>query len=373
MHRCSNGESDASRSATRRAFLSLLPAARFALSADRGPLIASEFKRYPDPATDFTALRLTDPTHTSLMPAYYGRAVGRHGNFLLYANDRTGEFQAYRMDLKTGQSRQLTNAEGLAPRSLTMLPDEKAVFYVAGRTVYSLGTGNLHEREIYTIPEEFEAGDGFSVSEDGLYAALVEKKPGTFRLRLIGLGQGSATTVVESAEEITDPAPRPKRAGILFRLGGRELHVVNYDGAQNQRLRCAAGGLGPALWSQDGRTVEYLNFPDDRTQLNNIREFTPDANEDRAIAPTTQFVSFGRNGDSSVFVGASGSKATPYVLLLVRTVKRELTLCEHKASDPRQVAPIFSPNSQRVFFQTDRHGKLAIYSMAVERLVEETE
>jgi oligogalacturonide lyase len=54
-------------------------------------------------------------------------------------------------------------------------------------------------------------------------------------------------------------------------------------------------------------------------------------------------------------------------------VKRELTLCEHRASDPQQVTTLFSPNSQRIFFQSDRDGKMAIYSMAVDRLVEETE
>jgi oligogalacturonide lyase len=37
------------------------------------------------------------------------------------------------------------------------------------------------------------------------------------------------------------------------------------------------------------------------------------------------------------------------------------------------VAPIFSPNSQRIFFQSDRDGKMAIYAMTVDRLVEATE
>jgi len=71
--------------------------------------------------------------------------------------------------------------------------------------------------------------------------------------------------------------------------------------------------------------------------------------------------------------GFYGSKASPYILLLVRYVKREHALCEHHASDPTQVAPIFSPNSRRVFFHSDRHGKTAIYSVRVERLVEETD
>jgi oligogalacturonide lyase len=131
--------------------------------------------------------------------------------------------------------------------------------------------------------------------------------------------------------------------------------------------------LGNAVWSGDGRTVLYLNFPASPKQLNNIREYTPDTNEDKPVASTSQFAAFNRNGDASVFVGASGSKASPYVLLLVRSVKRELTLCEHRSSEPRMVSPIFSPNSQRVFFQSDRDGKMAIYAIVVDRLVAETE
>ncbi len=82
---------------------------------------------------------------------------------------------------------------------------------------------------------------------------------------------------------------------------------------------------------------------------------------------------FGRNGDASVFIGASGSKASPHVLLLLRVTRREFTLAEHRASDPAMVAPIFAPASQRIFFTSDRHGKPALYTMSVERFVEETE
>ena len=91
------------------------------------------------------------------------------------------------------------------------------------------------------------------------------------------------------------------------------------------------------------------------------------------VADTTQYVAFERNADASVFVGASGSKASPHVLLLVRSVKREFTLCEHRSSDPRLVSPVFAPNSQNVFFGSDQHGKPAIYSMAVEKLVSATD
>jgi oligogalacturonide lyase len=181
-----------------------------------------------------------------------------------------------------------------------------------------------------------------------------------------------AATLVESPDPVSDPQPRPKRAGLLYRAADA-LWMVNYDGAQNRKLKIAPGGLGTALWSADGRSILYLNVPAERKQLNNIREFTPDTNEDQFVSATSQFAVFNRNSDTSVFVGASGSKASPYMLLLVRSVKRELPLCGHRASDPLQVTSFFSPNSQRVIFQSDRDGKMALYSIAVDRLVEATE
>ena len=342
-------------------------------AAEKGQLVPSEIKRYKDAATEFDVYRLTDPAHECRIPAYHARAIPRNGSFLIYSSDRSGTTQAYRMDLKNGQSRTLTEASDLVNDSLALAADERSICYLAGRSLYIANLGSLNAREVYRIEEGFEPGHGLGISEDGLYAALVEQKPGSSRLRLITMRNGNAATLVESSDPISDPMPRPKRAGMLYRRGPDELWLVNFDGAQNRKLRLAAGGLGSALWSADGRTILYLNFPATPHQLNNIRECTPDTNEEKFLADTSQFVVFNRNGDSSVFIGASGSKASPYLLLLVRSVKRELTLCEHRASDPRTAAPRFSPNSQRIFFQSDRDGKMAIYAMVVDRLVAETE
>jgi oligogalacturonide lyase len=276
------------------------------------------------------------------------------------------------LDLKNGQSRALTASPELVADSLTLSPDEREFVYLAGQLLYTSRLSGGHTREVYRAPEGFQFGRGFGLSEDGLVAALVEEKPGLSRLRLITMRTGAAATIAESDAPISDPQPRPRRAGLLYRKNG-ELWVVNYDGGQNRKLRTAAGSLGPAFWSGEGRTVDYLNFPADTRRLHNIREFTPDTNGDEFVSNTTQFVTFNRNADNSVFVGASGSKASPYLLLLVRSVRRELTLCQHRASDPRQVTAFFAPNSQHVIFQSDRDGKMAIYSMAVDRLVEKTE
>jgi oligogalacturonide lyase len=214
-----------------------------------------------------------------------------------------------------------------------------------------------------------------SITEDGLYAALIEKRESHYRLQLIHVSDGMATTLAESDgvnDELSDPMPRPRRASVLYRRAGGAW-LANLDGKQNYRLKLADGQAAAATWSTDGRSVLYLNVPVDSHKLRNIREFTPDSNEDKAISDTTQYACFERNSDGSVFVGASGSQASPHVLLLLRTVHREFTLCEHRASNPAMVSPIFSPNSQNVFFMSDQHGKPAIYRIAIDKLVEETD
>jgi oligogalacturonide lyase len=358
---------------SRRWFLFSLPAAAGIASEipGKGRIFPSAVSRYPDPATEFIIARLTDPAHTSILPAFYNRSIAHRGNFLLYSSDQTGRFEAFRLDLKNGQSRQLTEAADLDPASLTLLGDG-TFSYVDGNRIFSASVSNLRAREIYRIPDGFERGPGFSVAEDGLFAALIEKSGAQFRLQLINMATGAAAKLVEADDEIRDPIPRPRRASILYRRAAG-LWLANYDGQQNYRLRLADGETGPAQWSPDGRAVLYLNYPGDRSRLNNLREFIPDSNEEKMVANTSQFVQFGMNADATVFVGASGSKASPYVLLLVRSVKREMTLAEHRAKNPVMVAPLFSPNSQRIYFASDQHGKPAIYTMSVDKFVEETE
>ena len=356
---------------SRRRFLCSWAAASACFAAERERVYPSELRRFKDPATEFDLYRLTDPANRSWLPAS-GRAISRRTTFLIYASDRSGAVQAYRLDLKTGQSEELTTGTSLIPDSLALTPDERSVCYIDGELFMLLNLSNGRAREVYRLESGYQAGPVLHLSGDGLYAALVEQKEGTSRLRLITMRTGSADTVTESSDVLSDPMPRPRRAGLLYRRGD-QLWVVNFDGTQNRPLRLARGGVGPAFWSADGRTVLYLSIPADKTQLHNIREYTPDTNEDRFVANTTQFVAFSGNGDSSVFVGASGTKASPYILLLVRSVRRELTLCEHRASDPALANPMFSPSSQRIFFQSDRDGKMAIYAMVVDRLVAATD
>ena len=347
--------------------------ARLLAEGAKGTAFPSEARRYSDAATEFDVYRLTDPAYSSVLPAYYNRFIARNSSWMLFGCDRSGSFQAFRIELRTGAMRQLTETAGLDPSSCTLTPDNRSFCYFAGRSLFIASVANLRDRELYQVPEGWERCPGLTVGPNGTDATFGERRGEASRLRMVPFAKGALRTVVEAPFSLTDPIPRPMRAQILYRQNDSALWLVNMDGTQNHALKTAPGRIGPANWAPDGRTLLYLSFPEDRTQLHSIREYTPDTSTDRLVAKTSQFVAFGFNRDTSVFAGASGNIASPYLLLLLRVTQRELSLCEHKASRPETVAPTFTPDSQRVYFQSDRDGKPALYGMHVERFVEKTD
>jgi oligogalacturonide lyase len=353
----------------RTAILSALAAGSLRAAVQR-PSFPSDWKRFLDPATELPVLRLTDPAYSSSLTAYYNRSISRNNDFLLFSCDRAGAPQAFRMDLRNGETVQLTELEDFDPLSLSLSADSRSLCYFAGRTLWFGSLAN-RPRAVYSVPDGWERGPGMSVSPAAPFRAVFAERQGErSRLRVQPLGRGAAATVIQTEFPARDPIVRPRHAQILYRQGDEALWLVGSDGRQNRRLELAPGRVGPADWRPDGESLIYLNIPGDRSQLNAIREFNPDTNTDKLVARTSQFASFGFNRDTSVFIGASRNAASPALLLLLRINGRELTICEHRASHPEDVAPRFEPDAQRVYFQSDRQGKPAVYCMQVERLVE---
>ena len=328
----------------------------------------TERVRYLDPSTEFEVFRVTDPKHSSFLPPATNRIFPKRGGYLLYASDRGGSLQAYTIDLKKWDSRQVTEASSLDPASLTLSPDDHSVLFADAEAVQMVPANGGPAKQIYGFTNR-PARVSLSVTADGPSVLICEGN----KLMMAPLSQrAAARKIAENPEGVDMPLARPFRASALYRSGG-SLWLAPFDGSRQSRLKTSTGGsLGPALWSPDGRLVFYLFFPGDG-RANTLRQHDPDTGEDKLVASTSQYVAFSANRDASVFVGASRSKAGPYVLLLLRLSRRELALCEHKAAEPGQVSPVFAPDSQKVFFQSDRHGKPALYSMVVDRLVEKTE
>lgn len=357
----------------RRVFLALGAGSLLNAQLRNLPAVA---KRYADPATELEVLRLTDPAYDSILPPPHQRCISRRQGFCVISSARGGNLQVYRLDLRSFEWRLLTNSAAIDATSVALTPDEHNVVFFDGPVLKIAPLSGGSEKTIYQVPEGAVRGAGSALTDDGGRVIFSEHMGGKWMLRAVTLPRGnkagSALTLAHADSAISDPLPRVKHPQILYREGA-QLRLTTPNGATSSLPAAHEGHFIAAHWAPDGASIQALLVPDDTRQLTTLHELTPETGADKLIAKTSNFADCRPNADSSVFVGASRNASAPYVLLLLRVTRRELTLCEHKATDAAKVQARFAPDSQSVFFQSDRHGKSAIYRIPVERFVEETD
>jgi oligogalacturonide lyase len=351
--------------------LQLLPRALGAMSAastqksakKARPLpVVGEFVRFSDPTTETPVVRLTNPKATSLLPAPSNRFISVKDRFLIFSSDRTGRAAPFQVDLRTGALHQLGEPSDLVPHALCLDDKERSLYLIDGSTLKEITLAN---RKVRTLAENVSA---FSTS--GGVAEMVMVRRG----KLERLNGGGAPLAEDVAPQCL---VRPSGKGSFFAREtptGREFwYTPTVTPSVAKPSLLAQGRITNPAWSPDGQSLLFLRDVErPNAVLSEIHEVIPESGVERCVDPTSQFAAFAPNGDASVFVGASRSKAQPTVIILLRSAQRELTLCEHRASHPAAVSPVFSPDSRRVYFQSDRQGKPAVYSVNVELLVDPT-
>jgi hypothetical protein len=268
----------------------------------------------------------------------------------------------FHLDLRTGTLTMLAQTADLDTSSLCL--DERA------KLVYLIDAGTLKE---ITIGSKRMRALGENVSAFSILgpSEFVVVRQG--RLQQLNAGGGILAEDV-SSWCLVRPGGKGCAFGRATSVNDRELWYVSLpDSADVKPKLLAKGRVSNPFWSPDGQSLLLLRDVEvGSTLLSEIHEVCPETQEERVLTRTSQFAAFAPNGDASVFVGATRSKAQPTIVLLIRSAQRELTLCEHRASNPVSVQPVFSPDSRRVYFQSDHQGKSAVYSVNVELLVEPT-
>ncbi|MFL6446543.1 MAG: hypothetical protein ACJ746_02460 [Bryobacteraceae bacterium] len=325
------------------------------------PAGIGEFVRYTDPVTENTLVRLTSPASSSLLPEATNRFISLRGRFLVFSSDRNGHLNPFRADLRTGALAQIADTQSLRPGSLCLDEQERLLRFIEGDRLVEM---NLLGRKLRVLADGVSA---FSEVREPSEFVVVRGK------RLEYLSRSGPVL----AEEVADWCLVSPSAGAC--LFGRALSSTEsefwYTGLEPDRtkkpVKIASGNISNPRWSPNGRSVLFLRHSSaEGSIISNLREVSLESLLETEVARTSQFAVFNANDEATVFLGASRSKAQPNIILLLRSPGRELTLCEHRAHDPKTVTPVFSPDGRRIYFQSDREGKSALYSMNVEAIVE---
>jgi hypothetical protein len=316
-----------------------------------------EFTRITDPVTENTIVRLTTLASNSVIPAARNRFVSARERILLFSSDRTGHFTPHQIDLRTGAIRQVADTAQLNPRSLCFDKAEKTLRYLDGDVLYEVSLN-------HGTPKKLADGcTAFSTAADGSFYFISEGK-------LVHKEGAGARTLAEAANDLW---PKPNSSGCLFaRNTGPDEREFYYVTAASKPVLIASGRIREPYWDVDGESILFLRdvTAPSGVILAEIHAKSIQGTAETVVSPTSQFACFAPNSDATVFVGASRSRAQPNVVLMLRTPHREMTLCEHHSTHPGEVSPAFSPDNRRVYFESDREGHSAIYSVNVELLVE---
>lgn len=360
---------------SRRAWLFGASSAVLAAPRIPGPAVLdADWRHYTDPSTEFEVVRLTDSAYESVMPAAPSRALTRRSGQLLYASTRPGSWSILLMDLSNGRSRVLAEMDGIDPTALTLSADERSAFFVAGNTLHSvsLQRGNKIQ-PVYELTAGAQRSGALAPAVEDSSVWLVERRGSQSALKQIKATGGSAETLMEVEGGLLDPTLQPGGRAVAWRNDHGLLCSAAWGAKTVKPLKTPPGRVIDFFWEPEGKSLLYLLEPEARNELVSIRGINIDSAEDKLIAKTSQYSAFAPNANASVFLGASRSKASPVILVMLRATRREFTLCEHKSSRPDLTAPTFAPNSQRVFFSSDLHGKPALYTVKVEKLIEKTD
>jgi hypothetical protein len=252
----------------------------------------------------------------------------------------------------------------LSPESLCLEPKERWLYFLDGGRL--LKTELSRKESKHQTAETVADGVGsFSIAQSGVVFLI---RGGNLQ-RLDDGGSGSTLATGVGKRCLAQPAGK----GCLFtrEVSASEREFWFSAAGAPKPVLLAKGNVSEPFWSPDGQSLLFLrDVTTSDVILAEIHEVSVDGTGEHCVAPTSQFASFALNFDGSVFVGASRSKAQPNVVLLLRSAKREMTLCQHHASHAAAVSPVFSPDARRVYFQSDEEGNPAIYSVNVEMLVE---
>ncbi|MFZ0589558.1 MAG: hypothetical protein WAM39_03685 [Bryobacteraceae bacterium] len=353
---------------TRRTLLSFIPGALLASQTTKAHKSQAasqahgEFFRFADSITENPVVRLTPPNHQSLLSEPGNHFVSSREGFLVFSSDRAGVFDPYRANLKSGVITRLGETKRLVPRSLCLDSRERELYYLDDRSLRAIDLRHGRSRMLLEEVSDYHIA--------GHENTLVFRSGGK-------LSKWTPSETIALADHVSSRGVvSPLENGCVFSRqeaeSDHEFWFASFSGDKPRLL--AKGNIAYPYWRPDGQAVLFLRQVDLKAYVaSELREVCLDGSPEHIVAETSQFASFAPNGDGSVFVGASRSKAQPEVVLLLRSAQREMVLCEHKATNAESVCPVFSPNSQRVYFQSDREGKSCLYSVNVERLVEQTE
>lgn len=248
----------------------------------KGRVYPDQRRRFTDPKSGRTIWQLTNAGAATTKLYFTNRSVTPDSRWLIYHSDRAsapGHFNLFKMDLRTGESIQLTESGGVTEDTPEISYDGKQVYYGEDEhSVKSVDLESLQERTLCRFDDPIHFDHAFTITPDGrslIVPAFIEppKKLGynfghyTRRdaLIVVNTANGEQRRLIDGNTPLGHVAICPTNGNlVLFSLHVHWAEIqrpwlINMDGTGHRMIfRQAQGeGAGHELWGASGRTI-YL-------------------------------------------------------------------------------------------------------------------
>ena len=147
--------------------------------------------------------------------------------------------------------------------------------------------------------------------------------------------------------------------------GGKEVYLMDYDGARVRRLTTTGEiNLVPA-WSPDARELAYLSYRGDQPGIYVMDDEGGLGSLPTIDAPLSMAPEWSPDGRKLVYAADVQGTGNMDLYVIDRATGRNTQLTRHPLIDS---APAWSPNSREIAFTSDRSGAPQIYLMDAEGL-----
>ena len=172
------------------------------------------------------------------------------GRSLLATLSRDGGSQLYQIDTGNGEAKRLTQSAGIDTEP-TFTADGSAIYFVSDRG----GSPQIYRTPAMGGPVERVTFSGSynispALSPDGRWLTYISRVGGQFKVQVLNLSTGQATTITETtADERPSFAPNSKLIVFATVLQGREaLMTTTLDGKIKARLSGQSGDIREPSW-----------------------------------------------------------------------------------------------------------------------------
>ncbi len=187
------------------------------------------------------------------LPSFYLPRLSPKGDLLAFFGDYSGQMEIYIKDLKTGDTRQVTNGD--APRSIRAQfiwhPDNKHIIFPRDRDgdenhnlfLLNTKTGNIKQLTSYSAQHY-----PVDVDKDGKYLSLTSNREGQLNLFLLNLDSGELEQMTSFPRPVSGGNWSPDGKGIYFNTNetqdtrNNDIYLLNLENRTTQKIFSSGAG-----------------------------------------------------------------------------------------------------------------------------------